>query len=94
MRVLREELFGLRRERALGQQKEAELRRELAAIKRQAEGVSPEEYRRLQREAADAAKRLTAMELELRAALDKLDVYRWGRLGNGRGGEGRGESCQ
>lgn len=35
VRQLREELFAARRERALGEGREAELRRELAAIKRQ-----------------------------------------------------------
>jgi hypothetical protein len=87
VRNLREELFSLRRERALSQQKEAELRRELAAVKRQTEGVSPQDFRRMQRDSAEAARRLTATELELKAALDKLEVYRWGGVG---GGGGRG----
>ena len=35
MRTLREELLAARRERAVGEAREAELRREIAAIKRQ-----------------------------------------------------------
>jgi hypothetical protein len=42
----------------------------------QLEGVSPEEHRRLVRELAERQRQCTTMELELRAALDKLDVYR------------------
>lgn len=40
------------------------------------EGVSPEEHRRLVRELGEAKMRLVSCELELRAALDKLEVYR------------------
>jgi hypothetical protein len=43
----------------------------------QVEGVSPEEHRRLARELAERQRQCTTMELELRAALDKLEVYRW-----------------
>jgi hypothetical protein len=43
----------------------------------QLEGVSPEEHRRLARELAERQRQCTTMELELRAALDKLEVYRW-----------------
>lgn len=42
----------------------------------QLEGVSPEEHRRLVRELAERQRQCTTMELELRAAIDKLDVYR------------------
>jgi hypothetical protein len=42
----------------------------------QVEGVSPEEHRRLARELAERQRQCTTMELELRAALDKLEVYR------------------
>jgi hypothetical protein len=42
----------------------------------QMEGVSPEEHRRLVRELAEAKMKLVSCELELRAALDKLEVYR------------------
>lgn len=43
----------------------------------QLEGVSPEEHRRLARELAERQRQCATMELELRAALDKLEVYRW-----------------
>ncbi len=39
VRQLREELLGLRRERAMAQQKEAELRKELQLVKRAVSGV-------------------------------------------------------
>lgn len=42
----------------------------------QMEGVTPEALRSAQREASDAARRLAAAELELRAAQDSLEVYR------------------
>lgn len=42
----------------------------------QFEGVSPEEHRRLARELAEQQRQCATMELELRAALDKLEVYR------------------
>jgi len=40
------------------------------------EGVTPEALRSAQREASEATRRLTGLELELRAAHDSLDVYR------------------
>ncbi len=40
------------------------------------EGVSADDYRNLQRDLAEAQRRLTASELELHAAQDKLEVYR------------------
>jgi hypothetical protein len=40
------------------------------------EGVSPEEHRRMVRELGEARMKLVSCELELRAALDKLEVYR------------------
>ncbi|WIA13452.1 hypothetical protein OEZ85_007032 [Tetradesmus obliquus] len=76
VRSLREELLAARRERAMTEAREAELRREIASLKRQMEGVSPEEHRRLVRELGEAKMRLVSCELELRAALDKLEVYR------------------
>lgn len=76
VRQLREELLAARRDRAVGEAREAELRRELSSLKRQVEGVSPEEHRRLARELAERQRQCTTMELELRAALDKLEVYR------------------
>lgn len=42
----------------------------------QSEGVSPEEHRRIARELAEAQRKCISSELELRAALDKLDVYK------------------
>lgn len=42
----------------------------------QLDGVSPEEHRRLVRELAEAQRKCISCELELRAALDKLEVYR------------------
>lgn len=112
VRQLREELLSARRDRAVGEAREAELRRELSSLKRQVrvcpqapqepqhcsvvlaaslelaltgvflpplqlEGVSPEDHRRLARELAERQRQCTTMELELRAALDKLEVYRW-----------------
>lgn len=119
---MREELRAARRDSAVGEAREAELRRELSNLKRQVrsradarafllhtrtsvscvpqtcsttlrqpsedvmcvdrlamqvEGVSPEEHRRLARELAERQRQCTTMELELRAALDKLEVYRW-----------------
>jgi hypothetical protein len=64
----------------------------------QLEGVSPEEHRRLVRELAAAQRSGASLELELRAALDKLEVHRrwrddaaaaagaWVGGGGGRGG--------
>eukprot|EP00878_Enallax_costatus_P010966 GHUV01011454.1.p1 GENE.GHUV01011454.1~~GHUV01011454.1.p1 ORF type:complete len:1072 (+),score=470.36 GHUV01011454.1:750-3965(+) len=76
VRTLRDELLAARRERALGEAREAELRREVAAIKRQFEGVHPEDHRRVVHELAEAQRKTITCELELKAALDKLEVYR------------------
>jgi hypothetical protein len=76
VRALREELLSSRREQALSEAREAELRREAAAAQRALEGISPEEHRAAARDLADTRTRLKRCELELQAALDKLDVYR------------------
>ena len=39
-------------------------------------GMSLEQYRAWQREHADLQRRVVELELELQAALDKLEVYR------------------
>lgn len=58
------------------------------------EGVTPDEYKRMQRDMAEAQRKLINTELELRAAQDKLEVYRFvtpflsifeGSTGNGMG---------
>eukprot|EP00798_Chlamydomonas_sp_ICE-L_P022119 gene22119-29179_t len=76
LRQLREEVFALRREKALAEQKEVEVRRELGAVREQLDGMSPEQYRTWQVEHSELRKKVVTLELELQAALDKLEVYR------------------
>lgn len=52
------------------------------------EGVTPEALRFAQREASEAQRRLAATDLELRAALDSLEVYRRAEEAAAAGGGG------
>jgi hypothetical protein len=76
VRQMTEEVFALRRAKAMAEKKEVEVREELSFLREQLDGMSVDQYKAWQKEHGMLKNRVVQVELELQAAQDKLEVYR------------------
>lgn len=61
MRQLREEVFALRRDKAVAEAKEGDVRRELSVVREQLDGMSTEQYKGWQKEHMHLKKQVGGM---------------------------------